>query len=409
LLIICLGSAGWAFSFGLGAPLASVWLKHAGFSDTLIGLNTAIYYGGLGLAALAVPRLMRRWGPACCVLGMAISGVSVALYPWGTTLAWWFALRLLNGVAGAMTLIPLETYVNRDLPAAHRARNFGLYAVALTLGWALGSWLGLEMVADRPRLAFFVGGAGSLAAAVLVSIGLPPIRLGQESATGKSQFDWRGNFLSFGSAWSQGFLEGGMVAFLSLYLLALNLKEYQVGWLTSTTMIGVILFQVPVAWLADRCGRRPVLLVCYALVVIGLVGLPLAGTSPLLPVWLCLVGACSGAFYPLGLAILGERLPESQLDRANAWYLSLECLGSLMGPALMGVARDWGGETAMFAVGEAAVIMVLAGWLVLRRLAAPAPFSPWATAVAGALPGRGVNVVLDRRLSNAAGSGNVTQ
>src|SRR5205807_177843 len=186
-------------------------------------------------------------------------------------------------------------------------------------------------------------------------------------AAAPTPLDFRGNFLSFGSAWSQGFLEGGMVAFLSLYLLALGLSEQQAGWLISTTMVGVLLFQVPVAWLADRLGRLPVLLACYGLVAVGLIGLPLAGTSALLPVWLFVVGACSGAFYPLGLALLGERLPETELDRANAWYLSLECLGSLMGPALMGAARDWAGETAMFAVGEAAVLLVLGCWLALRR------------------------------------------
>ena len=50
LLVICCASAGWAFSFGVTAPLASLWLKQAGHSDTVIGLNTAVYYGGLALA-----------------------------------------------------------------------------------------------------------------------------------------------------------------------------------------------------------------------------------------------------------------------------------------------------------------------------------------------------------------------
>ena len=44
LAFISLASLGWAFSFGLGAPLASLWLKQAGCSDTVIGLNTAVFY-----------------------------------------------------------------------------------------------------------------------------------------------------------------------------------------------------------------------------------------------------------------------------------------------------------------------------------------------------------------------------
>jgi MFS family permease len=375
LLVICLTSAAWAFSFGLGAPLASLWLKQAGCSDTVIGLNTAVYYTGLACAALAVPWLMRRWGTGCCAAGMAVSGLSVALFPAVGAPAWWFAVRLLNGVAAAMSLIPLETCVNRDLPAEHRGRNFGLYAVALTLGWALGSAVGLEMVVQAPRLAFLIGGAAALLASLGVHVGLPaiPPRRGGLGASrdGAAPLEFRRHFLSFGSAWAQGFLEGGMVAFLSLYLISQGLSEQHTGWLISTTMVGVIVFQVPVAWLADRYGRRAVLLTCYALVAVGLVALPLAGTSVLLPVWLFVVGACSGAFYPLGLALLGETLPAAELDRGNAWYLSLECVGSLIGPALMGIARDQAGESAMFAVGEAAVVLVVVAWLVLRRAAPP--------------------------------------
>jgi len=370
LLVICLASSCWAFSFGLGAPLASLWLKQAGSSDTIIGLNTAAYYAGLALAALLVPLLMRRWGRGCTTAGMAISGLTVACFPYGDSLAWWFGLRFLGGIAAALCLIPMETYVNRDLAPEHRARNFGLYAVALTLGWALGNGVGLEMVAFVPRLAFLVGGAAALVGALTIKGWLPPIRQRCEGPT--VALDWHENFISFGAAWTQGFLEGGMVAFLPLYLIAQGLSEQHTGWLISTCMIGVIVFQVPVAWLGDCFGRLPVLLACFGLVAVGLIALPLAGTSSFLPAWLFVVGACSGAFYPLGLALLGENLPPGELDRANAWYLAMECVGCLAGPALMGVARDWGGEKAMFGVGEAAVILVLACWLAWRPKEAPA-------------------------------------
>ena len=163
-----------------------------------------------------------------------------------------------------------------------------------------------------------------------------------------------------------------MVAFLPLYLIAQGLSAEHAGWLISTTMVGVIVFQVPVTWLGDFFGKLPVLLGCFVLVAVGLIALPLAGTTALLPVSLFVVGACSGAFYPLGLALLGENLPQGELDRANAWYLSMECLGCLTGPLVMGVARDMVGEAAMFGVSEMAVILVLVGWMAWRPKEAPA-------------------------------------
>ena len=53
LFIICAACAGWAFSFGVSAPLAALWLEAAGCSDVVIGWNGGVHYLGLALAALA--------------------------------------------------------------------------------------------------------------------------------------------------------------------------------------------------------------------------------------------------------------------------------------------------------------------------------------------------------------------
>lgn len=366
LLSLCLASAAWAFSFGLGAPLASLWLRDAGCSDTVIGANTGVYYLGIAVTACIVPWMMRRWSRGCPILGMVLSGLTVACFPWGETLAGWFALRILNGLAGAMSLIPLETFVNRHSPAEHRGRNFGFYAFAVALGWALGNLVGLLMYEDLPRLAFLLGGCGGLvAAAVVLGLMVWPEEPAAEHHA-PTALGWRRNFLSFGSAWSQGFLEGGMVAFLPVYLLFLGMAEVRVSWLTSGIMVAVILFQVPVAWLADRLGAARVLLCCYAVAVTGLALLPFCDNSAWLALGLFLVGACSGAFYPLGLALLGERLPPAGLSRASAGFLAINCLGSLVGPVISGIVMDWLGKRAMFSVGEAAIVLVLAVWAGLQ-------------------------------------------
>ncbi len=362
LAVICLATAAWSFSFGLGAPLAALWLRGAGCADSTVGDNTGTYYLGMAVAAAAVPWLMRRWGNGCIVAGALVSGLTVAVFPWGAGGAWWFPVRLLSGAAGAMSLIPLETYINRDSPPDCRARNFGFYAVALTLGYALGNWVGLEMYDARPHLAFAIGGALAVVAGVLVWGCLPAPARVREVAGERRPLSFRANFLSYGSAWNQGFLEGVMITFMSFHLLSLGMTSEGVGWITSLTVVGVLLFQIPVAWLADRLGRRTVLLACYALVVMGLGLLPACGVSVWLALWLFVIGACSGAFYPLGLALLGERLPDAALDRANAAYLAIECGGCMIGPVITGHARAAFGDAAMFPVVQGALILFLLAW-----------------------------------------------
>src|SRR5262249_5495950 len=160
---------------------------------------------------------------------------------------------------------------------------------------------------------------------------------------------------SLGTAWVQGFLEGGSITFLSIYLLSLGFTEAGTGSLMGALFVGVILAQLPLAALADRVGRLRVVLLCHALVLAGLACGAFTAPAVLLGGWLFLLGAACGALYPLGLALLGERIGASGMAKANAWYLASNCAGSLCGPVLTGLAIDAFGLRAQFAVGVAAV------------------------------------------------------
>jgi MFS family permease len=362
LIVICVSGALWGSNFGAGAPTASLWLKDHDHGDTVIGLNTAAYYLGIALASPFVPRLMRRMGRRCIILGMALSGVTVALFPLGDGLAGWFTLRFLNGVAGAMSLIPMETEVNHGAAPEHRSRNFGLYAVSMALGIAGGTGLGLQYYSAVPYLVFALAGIPALAAGGVIVL-CPGAFVPPPQETGDCpELAVRRNVLTFGSAWAQGFLEGGMVGHLAVYLLFLGMSEGATSWVVSGIMIGIIVSQVPVAAMADRFGRTATLLACYGATLIALMIMPFCGPSAWLVTALLVAGACSTAFYPLGVTLLGERLPPTALARGNARFLAFNCLGSLIGPAVAGAAMDLFGKPALFVSGQGAVLLILGTW-----------------------------------------------
>jgi MFS family permease len=174
------------------------------------------------------------------------------------------------------------------------------------------------------------------------------------------------NFLSYGTAWCQGFLEGLMISFLSLYLEAVGYTKGIAGVFVGVATVGTILLVVPISWLGDRCGKTQVLLGCYGVTALGLLVIPWLTNAIGLGATLFVFGACAGAMYPLGLSLLTDRMPQSGLARAYAWYLAIECLGSVVGAAAVGKARDHLGEAAMFGVGLAAVAAVLVIWLGLQ-------------------------------------------
>jgi MFS family permease len=363
--MLCLASGGWAFGFGLSAPLASLWLRDAGRSAGVLGLNTSVYYLGVALASLAVPYLMRRSSRRCVVGGIVADAVATALFPWADALPAWFALRLLGGMATALSIIPMETLVNHNAPPQRRAQDFGLYAFSVALGIALGSLIGLPLYPLAPRWTFALGGLVTLASALVAWLGWPPDEPEALATEGLSSLTLparrsKANIFSYGTAWVQGFLEGGLITFLSIYLLARGYTEGAVSLLVGGLFAGVILCQVPLAWLADRLGRWRILLGCHLLLMAALLSVRCCAGTPLLALSLFLLGACCGALYPLGLALLGERVPPAGLARANAHYLASNCAGSLCGPALLGLAIDWFGQPSQFLVGTIAVAVVLA-------------------------------------------------
>jgi MFS family permease len=339
--------------------------------NTIIGLVNATYYLGLGLTALTVPWMMRRWGKSLATLGMILSGLTLALFPWGGSLAGWLGLRFVNGAAAGWSLIPLETLISRCSPKDQRTRNFGFYGVALTLSGALGLPAGLDFYYRWPGgdLAFYLGSITPILGGLALAKWLAWPAMEQEHADQQTPIVIHQKFLSFGTAWSQGFLESGMLAFLSFFLIFfLGLSEDSAGGLMGVTTVGVIVFQVPVSWLADRLGKVPVLMGCYAGVILGLIAVPWCAPSIWLGVCLFLFGACSGALYPLGLSLLGEGMHDHSLPRLYAWYMVIECFGSVLGAPAMGLGRDWWGEPAMFGVGLAAILCVLAAWTILRAV-----------------------------------------
>ena len=366
LALISVASLGWAFSFGVGAPLAALWLKQAGANGWAIGLNTSVYYLGVALAAPFLPRLMVRHNRACIIAGMLIDALTTAAFPLVSGEIAWHGLRLIGGVGTALSLIPMETLINHDAPPDRRSRDFAVYAFCVALGIGLGSLVGLLVYPIAPLLAFAIGGFVTFSAILPVWFGAP-IACRYEESAGGDPLPWRSGLMGFGTAWVQGFLEGGTITFLSIYLLGRGYSEAGTGGLMGGLFAGVVLAQLPLACLADRLGRLRVVLACHVLVLVGLACMPFTPWTWLLVGLLFVLGASNGAMYPLGLALLGERISPSAMARANAWYLACNCAGSLSGPILIGLAIDAFGMNAMFIVCGAAVLLVVGTWLLLGK------------------------------------------
>ena len=128
-----------------------------------------------------------------------------------------------------------------------------------------------------------------------------------------------------------------------LYLLALGLSDSQVGWLLALALLGDTAITIRLTTLADRWGRRRMLLIGAALMLLAGV----AFTTTRNPVWL-LVAATVGVISPSGsevgpfLAIeqaaLTQLLPPERRTMFFAWYNLLGSFSTALGAKFAGVA-----------------------------------------------------------------------
>jgi MFS transporter, DHA1 family, multidrug resistance protein len=132
--------------------------------------------------------------------------------------------------------------------------------------------------------------------------------------------------------------------------------------------------QVPAGRLADRVGRRPVLLgarLAYAALSFAL----LADRGPL---WILALlragqGACSGAYTPALLAALTDLTPPDRRATRFSQLQRAELVGLLIGPAIGGAVAGWR-ESAVFGVSGVAVLVGLGAVVrVPETRAAPPP------------------------------------
>jgi DHA1 family bicyclomycin/chloramphenicol resistance-like MFS transporter len=122
---------------------------------------------------------------------------------------------------------------------------------------------------------------------------------------------------------------------------------------------------------ADRVGRRPVLLAGLALYTLASVGAALAGTILALVAWRVLQGLCLAASVVVARAMLRDLY--EPVEGAQVMALALSGLGviAVLSPALGGIATTWGGWRAPLAVvaaGGAAALFFIA-WRVPETLA----------------------------------------
>src|SRR5438874_24229 len=119
-----------------------------------------------------------------------------------------------------------------------------------------------------------------------------------------------------------------------------------IGAMASSYLISNFLFQYPSGWLADRWGRKPMMILSLFVQAI-LSGVYLLISDPILFVILRFAeGAAAAAFLPAARALITDAIPPKNRGEAFGIFSAFFNAGFLFGPALGGLLASTGYATA---------------------------------------------------------------
>lgn len=128
---------------------------------------------------------------------------------------------------------------------------------------------------------------------------------------------------------------------LPLRVSELGGDKVEVGLLFSIGTVTAAGLSLPAGFLADRFGKRRMLL--WAILVGGVsqVGMGVAHTVAPLFLWQALAGAGIAAGQAALMSSLADIVPSARLGRAIGWLTLAFQVGFLTGPALAGISLQW--------------------------------------------------------------------
>jgi MFS family permease len=371
LLLAVLGG----LAIGMTAPITALYVQSFGAGPASVGLVWASVAVGLllvdGLGTRVVPRLDGR---SAMVLALCLFGIGVAISGLAPGLLVMAAGRVLQGAGVALCYGGAQQVVLRHSPPDGMGRALGRFNAAWFAGVALGPLAGggLSALADGQRgfrLAFGVCAGLCAATAVAVRFGLPPLPSGREPEVGLPHRPrarpglrmWPALALGLFGEGMRGGLEFTVVPLVGADHFGLSAAQVSLG-MSALALLDIITMHFG-GRLADRLGRRPILVVALGVGFVGCVLLPVFGGLGGFMVWCALLGVPVGATWVVPAMLAVD--VSAERDAGLASFRIAADLGEVVGPTGAGALLAGVGPIgAVAGIGGLAAVMGL--WV--RRL-----------------------------------------
>lgn len=350
---------------GLFQTFLSLRMAFEHFGSLTIGAILAAYFAGFMAGSLLAGRLVRRVGyiRAFAIFAALLSS-SVLFQALIIDPIAWALLRALGGFAIAGLFLVTESWLNHRSDEATRGQVLALYVMVEQVATGLGQYL-IDLLPT--------GGTGSF----ILTAGLFILALIPVAATdAEAPLPAPHSTLSIGRLFRitplgvlgslfAGLINSAFSGLAPIYAQGIGLSTGVISVFMSITILGALIFQLPVGRLSDRFDRRSVLLI----IIISLTAVSgVLSVADGFGIWALLAlalvfGGFSQVIYPVTAAHANDYVEEQDRVAAAGALLLAYGIGATIGPLLGSVLMDWLGPVGLFVyitVTSAALASVVA-------------------------------------------------
>lgn len=364
IIAIVIAAAVFGVTYGLSSPLIALELHRLGYSDFIIGLNSAMQALGVLTVAGVLPGVTRRFGlRRTLVLALLLVTSILLLFPLAAWIWLWFPLRLLLGIGAEGVMVTTESWISHVSDDSNRTTRMAVYTGAVSLGLAFGPLL-LGQLGTGGALPFVVGaGFAALAGLLLLCDRRPAPHFPRVTLDGGMAAVVRQAPVAMAATALTAALETSGLTFLPMYAVRKGWSEQDGTSLVATLLIGAIVLQLPIGWLGDRCDRRKLVLLCSALAAGGALLWPwVIGIGWLAYAVLFFWGGVFVGIYTLMVSLVGSRYDGAQLVQVYAVLSVAFGIGALIGPLLAGAAMSLASDGLPLFAAVACAVFGLFAW-----------------------------------------------
>lgn len=319
---------------GLLGTLLSLRMTSQGFSAQLTGFIMASYFAGLVAGSLCCHRLIQRVGHIRAFAAFAaVATAAVMLHGIFISAPVWSLLRFFTGIATIGLYMVIESWLNECSTPKSRGRVFSMYMICTYLGMGCGQLL-LNVGNPQSQQPFFIVG-------MLLALCLVPVTI---SASVHPELPEAGSIsirrvlqkapLGILGCLLSGFITASFYAMGPVFCRQIGLDVSAVSVFMTVTILGGLLFQVPVGFLSDRVDRSLMLpAIGFMVSLISIAMIFIAGKSYLL--LLIMMGIFGGfvfTIYPVAVARTHDLFESRDIMAVSSVLLFIYGSGACIGP-----------------------------------------------------------------------------